>query len=88
MLRMFAAAAVLAGVVAPAAPANATLRYCQEPVDVGCYSPPHEMFCQVYVREYCINVNLPSLDGPVCAFHPICDEIDRIINSGSTRNVG
>lgn len=87
MLRMFAAAAVLAGVVAPA-PAQATLNMCDDPVDVACYSGPHEMFCQVYVRELCINVRVPSLDGPVCAFHPICDDIDELINSGTTRRPG
>ena len=87
MLRRFAVAAALAGIAATAAPAHATLRYCQEPVDVGCFSQSHDMQCLVYVHEWCVNLpNLPSRDGPVCAFHPICDDIDDLINSGSTRN--
>ncbi|HEX8004180.1 MAG TPA: hypothetical protein VF519_15940 [Mycobacteriales bacterium] len=65
MLRTLAAAALVAGLAATAGPAAArpVWRTCEDWEDVFCYSPRHEMFCQAYVAERC--VNLPKLDEPI-----------------------
>ena len=50
-----------AGLVGMAAPAEATIRYCNQnlPADVSCVSQPHGMYCDVLVGHKCINVNRP-----------------------------
>lgn len=65
MVRKLLVAGVLAGLAASAAPAGARpiWRTCEDWEDVFCYSPRHEMFCQVYVAERCIN--LPAIPGGV-----------------------
>ena len=56
MTRPILALALLAGVATATVPAEATLRLCQKPVDVGCYSDPHEMHCLAAVLEWCVNL--------------------------------
>lgn len=76
MLRRFVVAAFAVSAFAGIAPAQA----CQDPADVNCYSEPHEMHCDFYVREWCGNV--PDGGGrPICAFHPVCDDLHRILES-------
>ena len=56
------AAFAVAGVAA-APHASATLRYCDRnlPVDVGCYSQPHEKYCDVLIQgEWCVSLNKPA----------------------------
>ena len=65
MLRTLVAAGLVAGIaatLAPAASARPIWSTCEDWEDVMCYSPRHEMFCQVYVAERCIN--LPKVDQP------------------------
>lgn len=78
MLRRFLVAAfVAASFAGVATPAQA----CQDPADVNCYSEPHEMHCDFYVREWCGTLPGGGSGGPICAFHPICDDLHEIIES-------
>ena len=47
--------------VAAAPHASATLHYASNlPADVGCYSEPHEKFCDVLIEgEWCVSLDKP-----------------------------
>lgn len=63
-MRKFALAAMVlsAGAsVTATAIASPPVRHCDQnlPADVGCYSAPHERYCDVLIGHRCVEINRP-----------------------------